>query len=176
MALALIIGATSLLATPASADHLGDSAADPNDVGGRLDLRYVEAKPIAEGDRIQLKIRTDEGWGCRYLSGRSSSDPDRAHGSLRWEVDTNRDPYKEHTWFYSCNGEGEFFLSTEHHMYEAHKPNPRTIVVSLPSSTGGLDKEGVELTPISRSDGVYHGEALFDEEDATRGLKPYAVR
>lgn len=175
----LFTGVLLASAPAAMAAHLGDSTSDPNDARGRLDMSYVETAPIKEGRRILLKIKTREAWGCRYFGGTSTSNPDRAHGSLRWHVNANRDPYTEHTWFYGCNESSDgnqFYLSTEHHSYEARKPNGRTIVVSLPSSRGGLDKERVELTAISRSDGLFKGDALVDEEDAAATLRPYTAR
>ena len=159
-----------LMAAPAAAATVLDEARDPRDVRGRLDIVLVRA--AARGDKMVLTVRTAERWRCRYLDGHGVQDGDGTGASLRWQFNTNTDPYTEHTSFFSCSG-GEFSFSVDgKHTYDAWRPNRRTIKVALPQERFGLGRRNLELHAISRVDKITAGEVLFDEEDVAPALHP----
>lgn len=147
------------------------AARDPEDVEGRLDIIRVGAR--ARGRRMVLRIRTAEAWRCSYLKSPVESYDSRG-GTFRWHVDTNRDPYNEHTASYRCQG-GTVFLDFPESggTFEALKPDPRTVVVEVPRHRFGLDHRRVRLVAISRVDGRHRTTVLFDHEDYTTPLRPY---
>lgn len=159
-----------LLAAPASAATVLDEARDPRDVRGRLDIVLVRA--AARGDKMVLTVRTAERWRCRYLDGHGIQDGDGQGASVRWQFNTNTDPYTEHTSFFSCSG-GDFSFSVDgKHTYNAWRPDRRTIKVALPAHRFGLDRQHLELHAISRVDKISASEVLFDEEDVAPALHP----
>ena len=174
----LLVGALALTASllpPLPVDAAdapaADSAKDPEDVRGQLDVIYVRA--AARGDKLVLLVRTAEEWGCRYLQS-TVRDDERRSASIRWHVDTNRDPYTEHTVFASCqDGEYDVTFTEAGKRFPATRPDARTLRVVLPRERFGLDRPRLAITTITRVDHVSSGEVLFDEEDAAPALEPY---
>lgn len=170
---ALLSGVVALVvvaAVPAAAAVL-DEARDPQDVRGRLDIVLVRA--AARDSKLVLTIRTAERWRCRYIDGHGIPDEDGRSASVRWQFNTNSDPYTEHTAFFSC-ADGDFSFTVDgKHTYDAWRPNRRTIKVALPDHRFGLAHRHLSLHAITRVDQVSADGVLVDEEDVAPALHPH---
>ena len=173
---AVLVSAAVLVApAPPAAAHpiepTADTVNDPNDVSGRLDIKF--ARVAARGSRVILKIRTYQEWGCRYLKGNVTDEAGRS-ASLRWHLDTDGDHGTDHSAFAKCgDGRFRFRMSEAEETFPATRPDRRTFRVVLPRHRFGLDNSLLRAIAISRVDRVSEGQVLFDHEDTTRALRPY---
>lgn len=167
--LALITGLSALLlmlAGPVAAATMLDEARDPQDVRGRLDIVLVRA--ASRGESMVLTVRTDERWRCGYLNSDYLTGDEHRSASLRWQFNTDADPYTEADGHFSCSGDGNFKLNLAHSSYRAWRPDLRTIKVAVPM----MRHAGVELHAISRVDQLRVDGPLIDEEDWSPALRP----
>lgn len=168
--------ALALLGGNAAASHSDAGAIemvrrDPRgDVGNRLDIVRVSFEGTAE--RAVIALRTDTRWGCKYVNRDLVHDGGVA--SLRWEVDTNRDPYTERTAFFSC-ARGEWALHWGKRTLPATRADRRSLAVVLPLDKLGLyGRRNVSFTALSFANGRFGDHLAVEETDVSPALKPWS--
>ena len=181
-ALATAFVVVAVVAAPAGATHGHDYASDSeisrrdarNDVSNKLDIVSVGFSGHGDGTAT-LSLRTDKAWGCGYISGNTVSDGGGA--SLRWVVNTNRDPYTERDAYISC-GDGEWRLHWSHErVFEADRPDRRTVSVRLPLRKLNLDeRKHLSFQAASFANGRFGDHVYVEESDFSPQLKPLSRR
>jgi hypothetical protein len=172
----------AMMAFGSAAAHKGHERAsdkslshkDPRDVDNKLDIDRVAFRGHGDG-RATLVVHTRHKWGCRYISGTALDDGGVA--SMRWMLDSNRDPYNEREAFFGC-AEGEWLLGwSENKTFKARRPNRRTLRVTLPLDDLGLDrKKHLSFTALSFANGAFGEDVYVEESDASPELLPLADR
>lgn len=155
------------------------AASDPDDMRGRLDIRYVGFQ--RSGDNVVLTLRTYEEWRCRLLEddtstaqGAAEAYEDGKAAFLLWAFDSNRDRYDDHHGYFRCkSGRLRFHFDRSDVSYRARRPDRRTVKVTLPADRFGLDRQRLRLHAISQMNGRFGDQTLFEERDDTRHLRPY---
>lgn len=167
-----------IAAAPAAASHDADYASektlskrDPRgDVSNKLDLVRVSFQGDGDG-AATIVLRTRREWGCRYIN--RDVIHDGAVASVRWEINTNRDIYSERTAFFSCN-DGRWALHwSDERVFEATRPDRRTLSVKLPLRKLRLDeRRRLTFRAVSFANGQFGEHVYVEESDLSPVLKP----
>jgi hypothetical protein len=152
----------ALLTTMASPPAMAVSAADPvvstgdaDDTDGRLDLKYFAAQNDSVNESIFVKVRTELGFRCSYLSPKTSPNRitvlfDDGHDST---IETTgrfvcvRDRFKGHV-----RRQWELWTSYTHCHLRARHPAPRTVAadVTYACVEGVFEDDGFGIAARSR--------------------------
>ncbi|MDP9066974.1 MAG: hypothetical protein M3N53_01320 [Actinomycetota bacterium] len=170
LTLALITSASAATTT---------SANDPDDTGGRLDIRYVEFR--RDAGKVTLTLRTAEKWRCHLLEddtstaqGAAEAYDDGKAAFLLWSFENERHNNDDHSGFFRCkNGRLKFQFDRPEISYDVRRPNGRTVKVTLPVDRFGLDHRGLRLHAISQLNGQFGDRTFFEERDDSPRLRPY---
>ena len=147
---------------------------DPKDVANRLDLKKVAFKGRGDGSAT-LTLQTRRRWGCGYINRDAIRDGGVA--SIRWSVNTNRDPYTEREAYFSCNqGVWKLHWTRDHdrvYNFPASRIGSRGLAVRLPLRKLGLDqRKHLSFRAFTFANGKFGEHVYLEETDVSQALKP----
>ena len=152
------------------------AAADPEDVGNRLDILW-ERFTLNDNGTITLTIRTAETWKCGYLQNFAENGEPYSAGLL-WNFDRGANgsfgDSADRTGAFDCNaGRLQFHLPTTSgaKTFPASRPTASSVTVTFPRPA--LEAQHLNAQAISRFSGTQGNHIALDEEDLTPTLKAY---
>ncbi|HEY7874851.1 MAG TPA: hypothetical protein VIG64_06980 [Actinomycetota bacterium] len=173
VALALLLIA-SILAPPAAAAK--ETATDPNDTGGRLDIVELSFKGEAGGTNT-IKLKTQNPWGCKFLRQGVKT-------SLNWHFDDGEDGDNDLVGKFVCvnanSNDPELVLklhgTDSNNNYDpvpTKRPDKKTVKVTFPFDIGEFESEHASAHARSK-DAISEGcDVCVDRAPDTGGLTLY---
>jgi hypothetical protein len=172
LAFALVL-AGAVLAPPVSA---AESAEDPNDTEGKLDIRLISFKGAA-GASSTVKIKTQNPWGCKFLRQGVKT-------SLNWYFDDGEDGDNDLIGKFVCvnaNGNNPKLILKLHgpdsgSNYEpvpAKKPDKKTVKATFPFDLAEFESDHASAHARSK-DAISEGcDVCVDRAPDTGGMRMY---
>jgi hypothetical protein len=170
----LLLGTSMLIPAGASGPMTGaaDSAPDPEDVEGRLDIVFVRFRGNGDGTAT-LTIKTAERWRSRFVKREPNGDEKQVF--LVWQFNSNRDRSFERTgrfYFDDAKKHLVFEKVNSDRVFRVRRPNRRMVKVTVPVRAFRLGSPRLKVRAQSTVNGVF-GESVFIEEtDLSPTLKP----
>jgi hypothetical protein len=162
----------SILAPPAAAAK----EEDPNDAGGKLDIRLISFKGQAGGTGT-VKLRTQNPWGCKFLRRGVMT-------SLNWYFDDGEDGDNDLIGKFVCvnaNSDNPKLILKLHgpdsdNTYEpvpAKKPDKKTVKVTFPFDLAEFESDHASAHARSK-DAISQGcDVCVDRAPDTGGMTLY---
>lgn len=170
----LLLGVVML--TPAAAEgpktSAADSASDPEDVEGRLDIVFVKFRGNGDGT-VTLTLKTAERWRSRFVKLEPNADEKQVF--LSWQFDSNRDRSFERTgrFYFDDHRERLVFEKVRSgRLYRVRRPDLRTAKVTVPVRAFRLGSPRLRVRAQSTVNGVFGRSAFVEETDPSPTLKP----
>lgn len=173
----ILVSLSALLVAVYSAPANAAASSDPNDAGGRLDMKKIASVYDTGTGVLTLRVRTFHGWGCRYLRQGLKT-------SLNWYFDDGEDGDNDLTGKLVCVNAGKdpqlimkLHGNDSGNNYEslkATRPDHHTVKVKMPTDLTELESEHLSVHARSM-DAIDEGcdPACTDRAPDSGGMRVY---